>query len=102
MPPKQQKQIPSTAEIVDLDSSDEESGGAPASCKPSNSEKLHAKPPSKGATQPSSASNGGGASAVNNRLLENRSFWRAGTYEIGTTKSTLVHGAFLFLIWCLF
>ncbi|KAH6791474.1 hypothetical protein C2S51_006480 [Perilla frutescens var. frutescens] len=93
MPPKQQMQIPATAEVVDLDSSDEEGGGPPANTRPSNSEKLQTNPPSTSATQLASAANTGGASAVNNRSLENRSFWRAGSYEIGTTKSTLLmHG----------
>lgn len=89
MPPKQ---IPATAEVVDLDSSDEEGGGPPANSNPSNNEKLQTKPPTTGVTQPIFAADSGGASAENYRPLENRSFWRAGAYEIGTTKSTLIQG----------
>lgn len=97
MPPKQHKQIPATAEVVDLDSSDEEGSVPPGYTKQSNSEKSQTKPPTTSATQSASAANCGGASAVNNRPLENRSFWRAGAYEIGTTKSTFIQGAFYFL-----
>lgn len=81
MPPKQ---IPASVEVVDLDSSDDEGVAATANRKPAYSDKLQAKPPSKGGAQL--------ASVVNNQSIEDRSFWRAGAYEIGTAKSTLSQG----------
>ncbi|XP_047971089.1 protein MICRORCHIDIA 2-like [Salvia hispanica] len=82
MPPKQ---IPASVEVVDLDSSDDDGVAATtANRKPAYSDKLQAKPPSKGAAQL--------ASVVNNQSIEDRSFWRAGAYEIGTTKSSLLQG----------
>lgn len=109
MPPKQQKQIPATAEVVDLDSSDEEGGGPPAAAgvsrinktgnsKPSNGAKLQTKPPT--TTEAASATNSGDALVVNYQPLDGRSFWRAGAYEIGPTKSTLIQGLFLFFVVC--
>lgn len=86
MPPKQ---IPASVEVVDLDSSDDDGVAATtANRKPAYSDKLQAKPPSKGAAQL--------ASVVNNQSIEDRSFWRAGAYEIGTTKSSLLQGVFQF------
>ncbi|KAI3451015.1 hypothetical protein Pfo_007680 [Paulownia fortunei] len=101
MPPKRQKQIPATANIVDLDSSDDEDGGPAATAgvprinntdnsKPSSGVELQTKPPT--TTQSASAINNGDALAANYRPLDNRSFWRAGAYEIGPTKSTLIQG----------
>ncbi|KAG6397395.1 hypothetical protein SASPL_143562 [Salvia splendens] len=82
MPPKQ---IPASVEVVDLDSSDDEGVAATtANRKPAYRDNLQAKPPSIGAAQL--------ASTVNNQSIEDRSFWRAGAYEIGTTKSTLLQG----------
>ncbi|KAL2532428.1 Histidine kinase [Abeliophyllum distichum] len=91
MLPKQQKKIPVTAEIVDLGSSDDEGGqGAAAEFsnyvnKPSNNAKLQSKPPNAQAAVPI-------ANNVNNRSLESRSFWKAGAYEIGPSKSTSFQG----------
>lgn len=82
MLPKQQKKIPITAEVVDLDSSDDE-GAAVAEFsknvnKSSNNAAIQSKP-----------SNGQPADPINN---ESRSFWKAGAYEIGPSKSTLFQG----------
>ncbi|KAK4417395.1 protein MICRORCHIDIA 2 [Sesamum alatum] len=97
MPPKQQKQIPATAHIVDLDSSDDEDSAAGVSRsrdilvgKTSHSAKLRTKPPT--TTQSASAVNSGDVVAASYGPLDSRSFWRAGAYEIGPTTSTIVQG----------
>lgn len=96
MPPKQ---IPATAEVVDLDSSDEEGGGVPpANNRPSISVKLETEQFAMSATQAVSAAND--APAVNNLPLETRSFWKAGAYEIGPTKSTLMQGVCVLVLIC--
>ncbi|KAL3818797.1 hypothetical protein ACJIZ3_004702 [Penstemon smallii] len=100
MLPKQQKQIPTTAEVVDLGSSDEEEAGASGARvyrsikdEPSTGVKLQTnRPPLTTTTQSASANNNAAKSAANHQPLENRSFWRAGGYEIGPTKSTQIQG----------
>ncbi|KAL8047340.1 hypothetical protein ABFX02_08G234400 [Erythranthe guttata] len=89
MPPKHQKQIPATADIVDLDSSDDEINN-PINSRQFYGAKLHTKPPT--TTQSASVANKGDSSAANFRPLDDRSFWRAGAYEIGPTISTLIQG----------
>ncbi|KAL7144167.1 hypothetical protein ABFS83_08G240700 [Erythranthe nasuta] len=89
MPPKHQKQIPATADIVDLDSSDDEINN-PINSRQFNGAKFHTKPPT--TTQSASVTNKGDSSAANFRPLDDRSFWRAGAYEIGPTVSTLIQG----------
>ncbi|KAL9161024.1 hypothetical protein ABFS82_08G239000 [Erythranthe guttata] len=89
MPPKHQKQIPATADIVDLDSSDDEINN-PVNSRQFNGAKFHTKPPT--TTQSASVTNKGDSSAANFRPLDDRSFWRAGAYEIGPTISTLIQG----------
>ncbi|KAK4383245.1 protein MICRORCHIDIA 2 [Sesamum angolense] len=97
MPPKQQKLIPATAHIVDLDSSDEDDAAAGVSRsskivvgKTSNGAKLQTKPPT--TTQSASAVNNGDVVSASYGPLDNRSFWRAGAYEIGPTVSTIIQG----------
>ncbi|KAK6125701.1 hypothetical protein DH2020_040551 [Rehmannia glutinosa] len=101
MPPERQKQIPATADVIDLDSSDGEDGGPVAAAgvsrinntddiKPSIIAKLQTKPPT--TAQSASEINSGDVLAASNRPLDNRSFWRAGAYEIGPTISTLTQG----------
>ncbi|PIN15799.1 hypothetical protein CDL12_11551 [Handroanthus impetiginosus] len=88
MPPKNRKQIPATADVVDLDNSDEEDARATAntvSHELSNGAKLQTKPPV--TAQSALTINSGDALP-----LENRSFWRAGAYEIGPIKTTLIQG----------
>ncbi|XP_020550497.1 protein MICRORCHIDIA 2-like isoform X2 [Sesamum indicum] len=97
MPPKQQKLIPATAHIVDLDSSDEDDAAAEVSrsskivvSKTSNGAKLQTKPPT--TTQSACAVNNGDVVSASYGPLDNRSFWRAGAYEIGPTVSTIIQG----------
>lgn len=106
MQPKQQKQIPATADIIDIDSSDDDGGPAVApgfspikktgNSKPLNGAKLHNEPPT--TTQPATITNKGDAPAVNVGPVVDRSFWRAGAYDIGPTLSTLVQGLFPFYV----
>ncbi|KAL6583437.1 hypothetical protein OROMI_005515 [Orobanche minor] len=101
MPAERQKQIPATANVIDLDSSDGEDSGPVAAArvprinrtddsKPSNSSKFQTKSPP--TTLPISGINSGDALVANYQPLGNRSFWKAGAYEIGPTLSTLVQG----------
>ncbi|EYU31163.1 hypothetical protein MIMGU_mgv1a017152mg [Erythranthe guttata] len=69
MPPKHQKQIPATADIVDLDSSDDEINN-PVNSRQFNGAKFHTKPPT--TTQSASVTNKGDSSAANFRPLDDR------------------------------
>ncbi|KAL8477844.1 hypothetical protein ACS0TY_029945 [Phlomoides rotata] len=94
MPPKR---IPATANIVDLDSDEEGGAGPPPGfynthSKPSISAKLQNKPPTTITTLSTSTTDGGAAVAANCRPLDNRSFWKAGAYEIGPARSTVFQG----------
>ncbi|CAA0839235.1 Histidine kinase-- DNA gyrase B-- and HSP90-like ATPase family protein [Striga hermonthica] len=100
-PSERQKQIPAPADVIDLDSSDSEDGGPAAAAgvsranrtgngKQSNNAKSLTKPLTE--TQTAVRINSGDASSANYQPLENRSFWRAGAYEIGPTLSTLEQG----------
>ncbi|KAL0448398.1 UNVERIFIED_CONTAM: protein MICRORCHIDIA 2, partial [Sesamum latifolium] len=78
MPPKQQKLIPATAHIVDLDSSDEDDAAARVSrsskivvSKTSNGAKLQTKPPT--TTQSACAVNNGDVVSASYGPLDNRS-----------------------------
>ncbi|KAL3633207.1 hypothetical protein CASFOL_022969 [Castilleja foliolosa] len=100
MPPEREKQIPAIATVIDLDSDGEDSGpvvsasvsrvNSTGESKPSIRANLQTKPHM--ATQSPSVISGGDAFAANNRPLDNRSFWRAGAYEIGPAVSTLIQG----------
>ncbi|KAG8383386.1 hypothetical protein BUALT_Bualt04G0007100 [Buddleja alternifolia] len=97
MPPKQPKKIPATADVVELDSSDDEgSASATAAAGASRSKDTHNnKLQSNGEKLPiktAFAIDYGGGKGTDSRPLENRSFWRAGAYEIGPTKSTFIQG----------
>lgn len=95
MLPKQQRKIPISAEVVDLDSSDDE-GAAVAEFsenvnKSSNNVNIRSKPPN---AQPSDPIDDN----ANYRSFESRSFWKAGAYEIGPSKSTSFQGGFFIII----
>lgn len=96
-------QIPTVADIIDIDSSDDESGSGLGGghdggvyagqnadiAKPSNVVKLQTKERFINQSPPVIISS---ASETNYRSLESRSFWKAGDYEVGPTKFTSFQG----------
>lgn len=113
MLPRQHKQIPTTADIIDIDSSDDESGSGLGggrgggvyagqnadSAKPSNVVKLQTMERFINQSPPVISSS---ASEANYRSLESRSFWKAGGYEVGPTKFTSFQGLFRFYFFYLY
>ncbi|XP_073122621.1 protein MICRORCHIDIA 2-like [Henckelia pumila] len=103
MLPRQNKQIPNTADIIDIDSSDDESGNGVGGghgggvyggqnangAKPSNVVGLQTKERLINQSPPVIRSS---ASEAKYRPLDSRSFWKAGDYEVGPTKFTSVQG----------
>ncbi|XP_073038347.1 protein MICRORCHIDIA 2-like isoform X1 [Primulina eburnea] len=103
MLPRQHKQIPTAADIIDIDSSDDESGSGVGGgrgggvyaglnadiAKLSNVVKLQTNERFNNQSPPVINSS---ASEANYRHLDSRSFWKAGDYEVGPTKFTSAQG----------